>query len=101
MSFGGPIDSMINSNKQNLKELGKRRNLSEIQKDYKATQSKPLRFKKGTTQGLLQFQNHMRQSRKADRLRFVLIVGLTLIIVLIILMSIINADYSGIIEVIE
>ncbi len=102
MSFGGPIDSVFNSNKQNLKQLGKRKRLKDIQDaGAKFSERKPLKFKQPTSLGWSKFQRQQRLNRKNDRIRFVLIVGITLIIIMIILMMVINADLSGIIEVIQ
>lgn len=103
MSFGGPIDSMLNSNRQNLRQLSKRKQLKDIQLEFgsKSSVKKPLKFKQPTSRGWSRFQSQQKLNRRNDRIRFALIVGITLIIMMLILLMVIKANYTAIIEVIK
>ena len=66
MSFGGPIDSMINAHKENSKLLGKRKRLKEIQSEYKTNEREPLHFKEGNIAELERFHHRLRRDRRRD-----------------------------------
>ncbi|XOV93730.1 MAG: hypothetical protein ACFHWX_03270 [Bacteroidota bacterium] len=101
MSFGGPIDSMINANKHNLKLLGKRKSLKEIQGEYNSSAKTPLKTEALHGEKLAKFHQKLDSQKRADRRRFILIVGLTLIIALFLLIWVASADYSSLIDLIE
>jgi hypothetical protein len=101
MSFGGPIDSMINQHKWNLRLLKERKKLKEIQSGYKAEKRPPITFQDPQSGEFSRFRQRMKVSQKKDRNRLILIIGLTLIIMLIILFWVVTTDYSGVIDVID
>ncbi len=100
MSFGGPIDSMINSNKSNLGLLKKRKRLKEIQDEYKSTH-REIAESEVTEEEKKNFQKRMKISRRLDSIKRVISIVLTLIVLTFILYMVYTADYSGLIEVID
>ncbi len=101
MSFGGPIDSMINANKHNRKLLGKRKRLKEIHGEYKHSVKPPLKTRPVDEDRVDQFLFRFEKENRNDRQQLILIAGLTLVIILVLLLWIVSADYSSIIDVIE
>jgi len=101
MSFGGPIDSMVNANKQNLKQLGKRRKLKDIQSEYKASAGKPIKIRESGVEEMNRFKEKLEKDKKRDHFQFILIVGLTLVIMLILMFWVMTADFSGVIDLMD
>lgn len=100
MSFGGAIDSMINSNRSNLKELRSKRNnwkpLRRFENKRYALDDLQLtdESRKILKQKLLDYRKKSNQ-RKIARLI------ITLTILGAILLWIANADFSGVIDLIN
>lgn len=101
MSFGGPIDSMINSNKHNLKLIGKRKRLKEIQGEYKHVPKSPIKVEPELGEKLNLFHAKLRRDIRNDKHRLMLIIGLTLVLILILLYWVVTADYSNLIDLIN
>ena len=102
MSFGGPIDSMINAHKSNMRLLKKRKKLKEIQDEYDAhSDPNSLHIPEGSIQEMGRFKARLRKERKRDTNRFILIVGITLVVILVILIWVVTADYSQVIDLID
>tara|TARA_Y100001972_G_C7659005_1_gene332108 strand:- start:123 stop:470 length:348 start_codon:yes stop_codon:yes gene_type:complete len=101
MSFGGPIDSMINSNKHNLRLLGKRKRLKEIQGEYKHASKAPMKVEPAHGDKLHLFHTKLRRENRSEKQRLILIIGLTLVLILILVYWVTTADYSNLIDLIN
>ncbi len=102
MSFGGPIDSMINSHKSNLGLLKNRKRLKLIQDEYKSSyDDNPIHIKEGNIHEIGRFKTKIKRDRIRNNQRFILIIGLTLIITMVILFWVVTTDYSGVIDIIQ
>lgn len=103
MSFGGPIDSMIRSNRENLGKLqGRRKRGKEILQDHPVEYAEiknPMKF--AGIEEKLRFHQRLRRDRKKNQFRFILILGLTIIVLMIILFWVVTADYSSVIDLIS
>ena len=106
MSFGGPIDSMINAHKSNLRLLRGRKRLKEIEAQHKSKQITPVNIPSGLPQGVEDFQHQkfkkrIKHFRREERYRHLLIVVITVILLLIILLWIASQDFSEVIDTIS
>ncbi|MEM9324905.1 MAG: hypothetical protein AAGA85_04595 [Bacteroidota bacterium] len=106
MSFGGPIDSMINTYKSNVRLLRGRKRLKEIQAEYpkrKKIETDELFRESQRADQLHQerFRKRIREFRREEGYRTLLIIVITIILLLIVFFWVISSDYSGIIETIS
>lgn len=92
---------MINANKENLKLLRERKRLKEIQGNYKYSLQTPIKIKPIQEDKFHHFLSRMERQKRGDKQRMVLIIGLTLVIMLLLLLWIVSADYSSLIDVIQ
>ncbi len=98
MSFGGPIDSMINSHRENSKKLHPLKRMNEITIPGKKTE---LKFKESSIREMERWKKRISRNKKKDRMQSLLILILSIIILLSLLMWIMSADFSPVIDVID
>ncbi len=98
MSFGGPIDSMINAHKSNLRLLRGRKRLKEIEEHHPSKSRTPIDIKGADEFHQRKFKERIRQFRRAEGYRTLLIVLITIILLMIILLWVVTADFSGVID---
>ncbi len=100
MSFGGPIDSMINANKSNLRLLNKRKRLKDLASEYKTPHQK-FTAPNSTKESRQLLQKQLERIKKRDQQRTIIISVIAILVTLMFFYIVYNLDYSGIIEVIK
>lgn len=101
MSFGGPIDSMINSQKGNRRLLVGRKKLKEIQENYKASSKGELKFKEPTEDDKIALQRILEKREREQRRKRGITLLVTATIVILLLYLLYSGDFSSIIEFID
>lgn len=92
---------MINSNKHNLRLLGKRKRLKEIQAEFKHVPKSPISIEPEPGEKLNLFHAKLRREKRHNKHRLMLIIGLTVVLILTLLYWVVTADYSNIIDLIK
>ena len=100
MSFGGPIDSMINSNKNNQNLLKKNKRLRELLASYK-TKHQPTIEKALSKEDSLRVEQLLVKIKRQKRIRNWITIILSLTLSMLIIYWILTGDYTGIKEVID
>ena len=102
MSLGGPIDSMINNYRSNIRMLTGRMRLRQGREDHSVNYPGSENvFKQGVIGEMEQFNARMRKDRRRDHRRFLIILGVTVILILVIMYAVVTTDYTEVIEVVK
>ncbi len=93
---------MINSNRENLQKLTGRKRIKDIVENHRVQYQSPMQLiKEPRIHEVERFHMKLKRDRRRNQHRFILILGLTLIILMVILYWVVTADYSEVIEVIN
>ncbi len=101
MSFGGPIDSMINSQKENKRLMQKKKRLKEIQSRFKIRKKKEPKYHELSESERASFQLLLDKRASDSRRKQIIIFILSLLILLLLLFLLSMGDYSSILEVLD